>query len=370
MTWFPAASGSGAAFVYNDGFTNRAHGIYEVQVTEEGFVSDPRRLYGYGDEYPVSSATVVIDDQRYGIATLQFPDDEHDHLVMKLFAFPRDPHQDDPPAHLLVEETYLYLGGTEPAYIGAVAEGGAIDVAFTRPKANVVEFAHIESDKTDNWQATHESTQALPPNVLPLSGDCEMWRSPNGQLAVRVGFEKQAVARVDDTYELGAFQSFSKTPLYGADDKVLVLDLGKSIKSTDAVEAGFGWASYAGALLGQVKSGFAMQTAFEPHTAVPATIDGRAGALVVPVASDPKMRDMAVGFFDPARGPTPEIVGHLERQGTDELYSSRAFVRGDKVYIAWTSFRASLMDLWIAVVDLKTTSSSHARRVATFGANR
>lgn len=340
MYWF-AAKGGGAALVYNDGFTPGAHGLYELVVGADGGVSEPRALLGYGDEFPVSSAIVPLDDGRYGAATLRFPDVEGDALTLRVLGVEREAPADRAPTiDLLYEDHEPYLGGTEPAYIGAVADAGAIDVAWTRPaQGGRVEVVHLEGAS-----ATRKGERSLPEEILPLSGDCLLWPGNAGARTLRIGFEQFAVAKVDGASAVSEFAIFDDVPLFAWGSEILLLRYGDE-DGSGGYAVSYARASLDGADLG-VDEGFALQGSLEPYTGVP----WKNGALIAPIARDPSFATLGVGFAEPGKPLT--TIASIPRPGTDELYSARAFVSGDKVYLAWTEFHEALMDLWVAVTDL------------------
>lgn len=347
MYWFPGKAG-GATLVVNDGFTPSAHGIYEIVVGADGKVSAPRKLIGYGDEFPSSSAVVALDADRYAVATLKFPSVEDDRLTLNVFGVQREaPEGTTPAIEALYTEQQDYLGGAEPAYIGMVAEEGTIDVAWTRPTGGgSVAVTHLEQNGSV-WQAARTLEKPLPPDVLPLSGDCLLWNAGGGARVLRVGFESFATLAIDaDGTAPGEFVPSDDVPLYAWGDESVALRYGDEDAASGGYHVSYVLAKLDGSEeLADEDAGY-LQGALEPYTAVPY----RDGVLIAPLSSDPAFPSLDVAFRSPSTGLTK--VASVPRTSTDELYSARAFGQGGKVYVAWTSFHESLMDLWISTADM------------------
>ena len=347
MYWFASPNG-GASLVVNDGFTPGAHGIYEIVVSPEGLATPPRALIAYGDEFPMSSALVALDDERYGVATLSFPNVGEDVLRLTVRAAPREASGGTTSeVETLYTEEQAYLGGTEPAYIGAVADTGTLDVAFARPSGGgSVMVTHLEQSGSA-WSATRTTTKALPPDVLPLSGDCLLWRSAGGGLTLRVGFESFAVLPIDaEGNAAEAWVSFDDVPLYAWGEEVLLLRYGA--ESQGSYAASYVVSDLDGDETGEEAAGW-IQGALEPYTATPYGD----GAVFAPLSKDRAFSRLEVGYRSPTEGLLR--LASIPRQSRDEIYSARAIVSGDKVYLAWTEFHEALMDLWVAVGDLEAS---------------
>jgi hypothetical protein len=344
MYWMKGLRG-GATLVVNDGFTPGAHGLYELTVTPAGDVATPRLLHGYGDEFPVSSSVVALDDGRYGAATLRFPDVDGDDLTLEILGIEREaPASRAPAVTSLYTETTPYLGGFEPAYVGASSDGKSIDVAWTLPTGGgKVEVLHLVPSGAA-WKVGRSGAQQLPKEILPLSGDCLLYRTGKDRLVLRLGFEQFAVASIDETSTIGAITSVPDLPLFAFSSTLLTLRYGAHDDATASTKVGYALTN----LVGQKPiedAGYTLQDGSEPFTAVPYAT----GALVAPLSRDPAFPRLDVGFRSPE---TPlATVASIDRQSTDRLYSARAFVTEGKVYVAWTSFHESRMDLWIAVAD-------------------
>jgi hypothetical protein len=347
MFWFPSPDG-GASLLVNDGFTQGAHGIYELAVGADGKVGEPRTLLPYGDGPPISSATVALPDGRYGVATLRFPDVEGDQLRLELAAIKRQVEPGAPPS---IENLYKaetpFLGGIEPAYIGAVLSGSAVDIAWTRPEGGgKVEVLHVERSGSV-WQGTPMASAPLPANILPLSGDCALFRDDSGWLTVRVGFEEFALASVPASGGMMTFGAApADMPLFAWKDSVYSMRYGDFDDASASYSLSFVLSDPAGATIDE-DTDFVLQESLTPYAAVP--FEG--GALVAPLSRNADFAVLEVGL----RSPTEplRIVARVARESTETLYSARAFSDGKKVYLAWTEFHEASMDLWVAVTDLQ-----------------
>jgi hypothetical protein len=368
MHWV-ARAGGGAALVVNDGFTPAAHGIYEIRVSPDGLVEAPRLLVGYGDELPIASSVVALDDARYAIATLRFPRIDEDEMTLEILAVARDAPEGAAPGHeTLYREQEPFLGGVEPPYLGAVAASGAIDVAWTRPsQAGRVEVLRVERSGSV-WSKTGASVQNLPGEILPLSGDCALWRSGDQELTVRVGFESFAVGRVDSSGTLSPLAMVDGVPLYGSGQDLLLLRYGEEDESTGSYAITYAQVG----LDGQVRweePGGVLQAALEPYSAT--AFEG--GALIAPLSDDPAFGTLSVGWWSPSSTGIARVAS-VARTSTNDLYSARALGAGGKVYLAWTEFHESLMDLWVATADLSSgvplALHGSGHRVLTWGLGR
>ena len=344
MYWMTGLHG-GAALVVNDGFTPGAHGIYELTVTAAGSVAAPRLLHGYGDAFPISSSAVALDDGRYGIATLRFPDVDGDDLTLEVLGIEREaPANRAPIVTSLYTETTPYLGGFEPTYVGASSDGKSIDVAWTLPTGGgKVEILHLVPNGAA-WKLARGSSQQLPPEILPLSGDCMLYRTGKDRLTLRLGFQSYAIASIDETSTLGAITPVPDFPLFAFSSTLLTLRYGAHDAAAQSTAVSYALTN----LLGQKPiedAGYTLQDGVEPFTA----IAHDAGALIAPISRDPAFPRLDVGF----RSQTTALatVASIDRQSTDRLYSARGFVSEGKAYVAWTSFHDARMDLWIAVTD-------------------
>ncbi len=365
MFWFASPSG-GATLLVNDGFTQGAHGIYEIAVGADGAVGEPRTLLNFVDGPPISSSIVLLPDGRYGVAKLSFPDVDGDALELELLGIERQGSKGVQPAtQTLFHTETAFLGGTEPAYIGAVVSASepAVDIAWTRPEGGGhVEVLHVARNGS-TWGAGEPVSAPLPPGILPLSGDCALFRDQSGWLTVRVGFEQFALAAVPTSGTTMTFAEAADMPLFAWKEGVLSLRAGSFDEATATSPASFVFTDPLGTELGE-DGGFVLQESLTPHVAVPF----EDGALVAPLSRDPAFPELEVGF----RSPTEPLrtVARVARESTETLYSARAFSDGTKVYLAWTEFHEASMDLWVAVTDLQRGGVmplvAGARRVRTW----
>jgi len=349
MFWLASPSG-GATLLVNDGFTQGAHGIYEIAVGADGAVGEPRTLLPFVDGPPISSSIVLLPDGRYGVAKLSFPDIDGDTIDLELLGIERQGPTGVPP---LVQKLYAqstpFLGGIEPAYIGAVASGdavAAVDIAWTRPEGGgQVDVVHVARSGS-TWGAGEPVSAPLPPGILPLSGDCALFRDASGWLTVRVGFEQFALAAVPASGTTMTFTPAQDMPLFAWKEGVLSLRTGAFDEATATSSASLVFSDPAGNQIAE-DGGFVLQESLTPYAAVPF----ESGALVAPLSRDPAFPVLEVGF----RSPTEPLrtVARVARESTETLYSARAFSDGTKVYLAWTEFHEASMDLWVAVTDLQ-----------------
>ena len=350
MFWL-SSEGEGATLIVNDGFTPDAKGIYEIHVSPNGEVSEPRALYTYGGT-TISSAVVPLPDGRYGVVLVRFPNVEGDETTLELLGIERTSASGTTPAvETLFSTTTPFLGGVEPAYVGAALDGTTLNIAWTVPSGGGrVEVLHLERQGS-LWNPTWKARTNLPPNVPPLSGDCQIFRDESGLLTVRVGFESYALSTVDPAAAVGdmnTMTTFAETtdePLFGWDDGVFALRRGDYDPAKATYQVSYVYTPAMGTPAED--TGFALPDTATPFVGMP--FEG--GALVAPVSRDPKLPTIDVGW----RSPTEplRIVARVQRSSSGPLFTARAFGLGDKVYVAWTEFYESSMDLWIGVSDLR-----------------
>jgi len=209
--------------------------------------------------------------------------------------------------------------------------------------------------------------QALPAEILPLSGDCALWKTGADSVVVRVGFEQFAVASFDlkegSMTPSTPFKLLDDIPIYGWADKLLLLRYGDLDSASESYRVSYVlWDSVAGKDI-EVDDGGVLQEPLEPYTAVPSGD----GALFGPRSSDPSFPMLEVA----SRSPTEKLttVASIARGSSDRIYSARAFESGGKVYFAWTEFHESLMDLWVAVASKEALAGALIRppvRVGSF----
>jgi hypothetical protein len=336
MYWFASPKG-GATLVVNDGFSPGARGIFEVHVSADGHISPTVKLLGFPAEQTVSSAIVALDETHYGVVTMSFPGALEDGLVLALHSLPRDGSA--PPNDVVLHsDTYPYLGGYEPAYVGGVVRGDDVVFAFTDPGAGgSIVVTRLKKDGT----LVSQFRIPLPAGVLPLSGDCIIWRNADNRLMMRVGLDVMRVFSLDiDQGTATPVATSAGTPLFGFGGSVVYLEPNADNSQVTYVLRDLNGAMISSSPVEPFTDGL------EPYTAVAYG----AGALVAPLSTDPSFPTMDVAYVGPdgsfAR------VASVERPGNDGLYTARAFATEGKAYIAWTSFHDQLMDLWIGVSPL------------------
>lgn len=336
MYWFPSTTSDGAALVVNDGFSIGGRGLYEIVVDADGRASDPRTLIGLEAEFPTSSAVVALDDTRYGVATLRFPRPSELDMELAVLGIEREGGAAGAVVETLYTTPVPYLGGAEPPYIGAaVRDDGALDVVYTRPdEGGRVVLLRLERSGSV-WNEIRRVEAALPDGVPPLSGDNLLWATDDGGLALRTGLEATAVLRFDVDGAVGGWLPTEGLAVWAWDEATLELRVDDDLRATYAL------VDAAGATIAEEPGG-AFQESLEPHTGTAFA----GGTLVAPLSDDPAFGSLGVGFATPDA--PLRRVATIPRLGDDELYSARAFARDGQVFVAWTSFHESLMDLWVA----------------------
>jgi hypothetical protein len=351
MFWLEEPGGGGASLVVNDGFSPGAHGIYEIRVTPDGSIGDPKALLSYGDQFPMASSVVALSDGRYGAVTLSFPGIEGDKLTLKVLAIERDSPAGSAPAieTLYTNDEEPFLGGAEPAYVSAVAGSGRIDLAWARPDAGGrVEVLRLSREGT-LWKPGAPLVKALPSNILPLSGDCALFPVAEDRLVLRVGYEEFALAEVNfTTGMIGDFAKHAGLPIFAWGSKALVLRYGEASEATESSRVSYALTDLAGIKDEALDDAGVLQDGTEVYTAV--AYEG--GALFAPVSQDPAFPELGVAWRSPEAGGGLRTVAAVKRQSEDRIYSARVLGAGGKAYVAWTEFHESLMDLWVAVVPL------------------
>jgi hypothetical protein len=315
----------------------------------------------------MSSSVVPLSDGRYGVVTLSFPGIEGDKLTLKVIAVERDSPEGSAPAieTLYTNDEEPFLGGTEPAYVSAVAGSGRIDLAWTRPDAGGrVEVLRLMKEGA-LWKPAAPIRKALPPNILPLSGDCALFPVADDKLVLRVGYEEFALAPVDMTAgTIGEFAKHAGLPIFAWDGKALVLRYGEADEASGSLRVSYALTDLAGIKDEAVDDGGVLQDGTDVHTALP--YEG--GALFAPLSSDPAFPELGIGWRSPTEG--LRQVASVKRQGADQIYSARVLAAQGKAFVAWTEFHESLMDLWVAVVPLSMPRVAGAGAEALAGSPR
>jgi hypothetical protein len=336
MYWFPSAKG-GATLLLNDGFSPGARGVYEVHVGADGQVSPPIMILPFPGEQTVSSAAVALDDTHYGLVTMSFPGALGDGLSLRVHSLPRDGAA-APSDTVISDIKYAFAGGYEPAYLGAVMRGEELDYAFTDPgKGGGIVITRLQKDGT----LIGTFRLPLPKGVLPLSGDCLLWKAADGRVMLRTGLDSVHLFSLDIEKGLGAEVPVGDgQPLYGFGNTV-----GFIVPNADGTQITFETRDLTGNVLATTPAE-PYDPNVEPYTGVPY----ENGALIAPVTSDPAFKTMEIAYL----GPDGKYrhVASVDRPGDDGLYSARAFATNGNAFIAWTSFHDQLMDVWVGVSPL------------------
>lgn len=336
MYWFSSPAG-GATLVVNDGFTEGARGLYEITVGSDGAVSEPELLLDFGEEFATSSSVVALDDDHYGVFTIAFPTLSSTFQSVSFWSVPREGRGGAPELVAEAPSPVPFLGGAEPVYVGALVRNGGVDVSYADPSdGGQVVIGRIEGS------SFVERARLPVGNGLPLSADSLLW-DLGDSIAVRVGLEESEVWRVPDGPDpvLGDPVAFDGQPVYAFDDRILVL---RTTEEGETVAASLDVFDWSGQLLTPQPAGV-LQPDLEPYSGAA----GEGGVLLAPLADDDGFSSLGVARLD-ASGSFAKIAD-LERPGDDPLYSARALSSGGRVYLAWTSFHESVMDLWVGVTE-------------------
>lgn len=343
MYWFASATGDGATLVVNNGFTAGERGLFEIHVASDGTVSEPRQILDLPEDFPTSTAVFLLDDGHYGVLSLRFPSIHEDQQTVQVLKVARDvPADEDVSVDEIYRTTATYLGGTEPPYVGAIDGPDGATICYTDPSEGGV--AHIQT-LASNGEVRRNLVLDLPNTILPLSGDCLLWRVGD-DLVARIGLDAPLVYRIPSEATSGTdFLGPILVPglvVYPFDESLtsLVLeDFGDDTFGANLITSDWDGGEIAitdlGVYPGQI----------EPHTAW-ASPGG--SVLFAPSSSDLSFSDLKVVRLD-ANGASSALA--IERTGTDTLYSARAFELDGRAYLAWTATHADLMDLWVATAD-------------------
>ncbi|NUO54724.1 MAG: hypothetical protein HOV80_38275 [Polyangiaceae bacterium] len=340
MYWFPSPAG-GATLVVNDGFSQGGRGLYEVSVSPDGKVGDVREVMDFGEEFPTASSVVALDDDHYGVLTLSFPSVSSTEQRLSFWSAPREGRGGAPEIIAEPASQIPFQGGSEPVYIAALARKGAVDVSYADPS----EGGRVVIARIQNGTFTERARLPLM-QTLPLSADSLLWDLGDDGIAVRVGPDAAELWRIPDgpTPVPEGPLLLADLPVYAFSDRVVVMKLADGDGGIESTLEAIDWS---GAPLADDTVSGVLQDALEPFSAVSVGSDS---ALLAPWSpTDRGFASLEVNRLDNAGGITR--IASYQRKGDDELYSARAFSREGKVYLAWTSFHESLMDLWITSVD-------------------
>lgn len=343
MYWFASATGDGATLVVNNGFTAGERGLFEIHVASDGTVGEPRQILDLPEDFPSSTAVFLLDDAHYGVLALRFPSIHEDEQTLQLLKVARDVSSDeDVSVATIYETTVTYLGGTEPPYISAIQGPGGATLCYTDPSEGGV--LHVQTIAEDG-EVERNLLLDLPTTILPLSGDCLLWRVGD-DLVARIGLDAPLVYRIPADATSGAdFSGPIEVPglvVYAFDNSVTSLVLSETGEDTYA--ATLVTSDWQGSTLDTTEIG-AYPGQLEPHTAWSSPGDN---VLFMPSSSDVSFPDLKVLRLD---GELASELLTIERTGTDPLYSARAFELDGRAYLAWTATHADLMDLWVASAD-------------------
>lgn len=348
LFWFPSTNDDGATLLVNDNFTQGRKGIYDVRVKTDGSVSNARMLFPQADGPAASSSIVLLSDGRYGIVTQRFPNIDGDQTMLDMFGVERDVTSGTTAAvEKLFSATTPYLGGVEPPYISAVVDGSMMHIAWTVPSnGGQTQVLRVERQGS-LWNQTFAhiaQLNELSPPIPPLSGDCQLFRTDDGFLTVRSGFENYALASIDPMNAVATLIPTPDDPLFVWKDHRLIMRRDKYDEAAGVYDVTFGILDQASMMLTS-SSAYRLPDTVSPFIGVP--FEG--GALVAPVSSDPKLPSIDVAWASPTE--PLRIVASIKRQSSDPVYTARSFVRGNKAFIAWVEYHDGNMDLWVGISD-------------------
>lgn len=343
MYWFASSTGDGATLVVNNGFTAGERAMFEIHIASDGTVSEPRQILDLPEDFPTSTAVFLLDDAHYGVLSLRFPSIHEDQQTLQLLKIARDvPAEEEVSVDEIYKTTATYLGGTEPAYVSAIDGPDGATICYTDPSEGGV--AHIRTIGEDG-AVERNLVLDLPTTVLPLSGDCLLWRVGD-DLVARIGLDSPLVYRIPSNATSGTdFLGPIPVPglvVYPFDDSLTSLVL--TDEGDDTFGATLVTSDWEGSELESTDLG-EYPGQLEPHTAWASPGDN---VLFMPSSSDVSFPDLKVLRLD-AKGASSLL--DIERTGTDTLYSARAFELDGRAYMAWTATHADLMDLWVATAD-------------------
>lgn len=346
--WFPSTNDDGATLLVNDNFTQGRKGIYDVRIKTDGSISGARMLFPQGDGPAASSSVVLLPDGRYGIVTLRFPNIDGDQMMLDMFGVERDVTSGTTAAvEKLFSATTLYLGGVEPPYVSAVVDGSLVNIAWTVPSnGGQTQVLRVERQGS-LWNQTFAhiaQLNDLSPPIPPLSGDCQLFRTDDGWLTVRSGFENYALATIDPMSPVATLVPTPDAPLFVWKDHQLIMRRDKYDEAAGIYDVTFGIQENASMMLTS-SNAYRLPDTASPFIGVP--FEG--GALVAPVSTDPKLPSIDVAWASPTE--PLRIVASIKRQSSDPVYTARAFVRGTKAFIAWVEYHEGNMDLWVGISD-------------------
>ncbi len=330
MYWF-ADKGGGVSLVVNDGFTPSLRGLYEMDLGTDGSVGSPRLMLDFAEDYPTSTSVVSLNDTNYGVVSMRFPAVDESAQTLRLTRVPKSSGE----VEVLFEGTVPFAGGTEPAYVAALARNGKVDICFSDATGGgQLTLLRLDDSGTEERRFSFE----LPAGVLPLSGDCHLWDG-EAELFVRIGLDAPIVYRVADTAMIA---TDVEAPLLTDGLPIFADEAGVLAVSADANGIAsllrYDWSAE---IIDTTPIGVFQET-LELHTAL-RTSDG--ALLVGPTSQQDTFADLTV--LDVADD-NPATSISVTRTGTDEIYSGRAFKSGNRTYLAWTALHEDLMDLWIA----------------------
>jgi hypothetical protein len=334
LTWFPGPE-RGATLLVHDGFTPGAQAVYAIEVDEAGRMANPVVLVRFGDT-TVSSAFAELDDDRYAMATLEFPDAEGDALQVNVRALPRA--RSGAATNTLYSEEAPFLGGYEPSFVSLVRRDDALWLAF----ADASEGGSVELRELSlAGELLRATSLPLPPGIAPLSADCVLFVGAEGELLLRVGLRAKELVALDveaDPIAGDLVPSLEGDLLFGDADSLVRLESNGDAEDRRLV----------------VRDREGVQRSGSQHVA-PEGVDpyvgvaSSRGALVAPLDVDARGAFSVIAAA--ADGSTSEVA-RIEPPGDDDVYTARAIEHAGRVFVAWASFHGQLVDVWLTAEEL------------------
>jgi len=340
MYFFESKRG-GADLVVNDGFTAGERALYEIHVDPDGTVAEPKLLLDLAEDFPTSTAVVALDDSDYAVVSLRFPSLSEDSQTLTIHRIERDSEPGvEPRVSELFTRELAYLGGTEPAYIGAVVTSRGVETCFVDPAGGGTFHVVAVAD----GEVARDLEGPLPDTILPLSGDCLLW-ARGDDLTLRLGLEAPTLFRIPanaeaftDLIAVSGVSGLAMYPFAGAVASLVLTPRGDGYNDASLAVVGDDGVVRSTMDVGR----FPIE--LEPHTAW----RSHDGVLFAPGSSSDAFTDLRIFKVD-EEGVSPFAT--LARTGTDPIYSSRAFTRDGVIYLAWTALHGDLMDLWVATAE-------------------
>ena len=334
LAWFPSSQ-RGATLLVHDGFTPGAQAVYEIEVDEAGRSANPVILARFGDT-SVSSAFAELDDDRYAMATLEFPEADGDALQVGVRSLPRA--RSGAATSTLYSEEVPFLGGYEPSFVSLVRHNDALWLAF----ADASEGGSIALRELSlSGELLRTASLPLPPGIAPFSADCALFVGAEGELLLRVGLRSTELMAIDVDADpiVGALVPSLEGDTLFADAQSLV----RLESTSDPDDRRLVVRDREGVVRSEAQH--VVPQGVDPYVGV----SSPRGALVAPLDVD------ARGAFSVVAASTDGSITELARvepPGDDDVYTARALEHAGRVFVAWASFHGQLVDVWLSAEEI------------------